>query len=95
MIGFDCESERGNSSSSGKSYMPLTRTFSLTLTRTFTVTGACCSSGASSSDPIVLSAMVPGLFKGVTPRVMWISIGGFVFFGAYASVKDILSPDEE
>eukprot|EP00442_Polarella_glacialis_P012591 CAMPEP_0115075840 /NCGR_PEP_ID=MMETSP0227-20121206/16096_1 /TAXON_ID=89957 /ORGANISM="Polarella glacialis, Strain CCMP 1383" /LENGTH=277 /DNA_ID=CAMNT_0002462917 /DNA_START=69 /DNA_END=899 /DNA_ORIENTATION=+ len=27
-----------------------------------------------------------GLFKGIQPRVMWITIGGFVFFGAYESV---------
>ena len=24
-----------------------------------------------------------GLFSGVQPRVMWISIGGFIFFGGY------------
>ena len=26
-------------------------------------------------------------FSGVQPRVMWISIGGFVFFGAYERAK--------
>jgi len=31
-------------------------------------------------------------FRGVQPRVMWISIGGFVFFGAYEGCKTILSP---
>jgi solute carrier family 25 (mitochondrial S-adenosylmethionine transporter), member 26 len=30
------------------------------------------------------------LFSGVQPRVMWISIGGFVFFGAYEKVKTLL-----
>jgi solute carrier family 25 (mitochondrial S-adenosylmethionine transporter), member 26 len=32
------------------------------------------------------------LFSGIQPRVMWISIGGFVFFGAYEGFKTILSP---
>ena len=27
------------------------------------------------------------LFSGVGPRVMWISIGGFVFFGSYEQCK--------
>jgi len=31
------------------------------------------------------------LFAGVEPRVMWISIGGFVFFGAYEAAKKFLS----
>ena len=30
-------------------------------------------------------------FKGIVPRVFWISLGGFVFFGAYEKAKDILS----
>jgi len=30
------------------------------------------------------------LFSGIQPRVMWISIGGFVFFGAYETYKTIL-----
>lgn len=30
-------------------------------------------------------------FKGIQPRVMWISIGGFVFFGAYEFFKGQLS----
>jgi len=30
------------------------------------------------------------LFSGVGPRVMWISIGGFVFFGAYEKAKATL-----
>mmetsp|Transcript_514 Transcript_514/g.557 ORF Transcript_514/g.557 Transcript_514/m.557 type:complete len:331 (-) Transcript_514:2-994(-) len=31
-------------------------------------------------------------FRGIQPRVMWITIGGFVFFGAYEGFKTILSP---
>eukprot|EP00536_Pseudo-nitzschia_multiseries_P010293 jgi/Psemu1/258872/estExt_Genewise1Plus.C_3080034 len=31
-------------------------------------------------------------FSGVQPRVMWISIGGFVFFGAYEGFRASLSP---
>jgi len=31
-----------------------------------------------------------GLFAGVTPRVTWISIGGFVFFGSYEAAKRVL-----
>lgn len=30
------------------------------------------------------------LFAGIQPRVMWISIGGFVFFGAYEFCKSSL-----
>eukprot|EP00617_Octactis_speculum_P005366 CAMPEP_0185774910 /NCGR_PEP_ID=MMETSP1174-20130828/80403_1 /TAXON_ID=35687 /ORGANISM="Dictyocha speculum, Strain CCMP1381" /LENGTH=269 /DNA_ID=CAMNT_0028462309 /DNA_START=9 /DNA_END=818 /DNA_ORIENTATION=- len=29
-------------------------------------------------------------FSGIQPRVMWISIGGFVFFGAYEGAKSML-----
>ena len=31
-------------------------------------------------------------WSGLQPRVMWISIGGFVFFGAYEGFQSILSP---
>jgi solute carrier family 25 S-adenosylmethionine transporter 26 len=31
-------------------------------------------------------------WSGLQPRVMWISIGGFVFFGAYEGFKTCLSP---
>mmetsp|Transcript_5837 Transcript_5837/g.17472 ORF Transcript_5837/g.17472 Transcript_5837/m.17472 type:complete len:344 (+) Transcript_5837:141-1172(+) len=31
------------------------------------------------------------LYSGVVPRVMWISLGGFIFFGGYETSKDILS----
>ena len=30
-------------------------------------------------------------FSGIEPRVMWISIGGFVFFGAYEQAKIMFS----
>jgi solute carrier family 25 S-adenosylmethionine transporter 26 len=32
------------------------------------------------------------LLNGIQPRVMWISIGGFVFFGAYETFKATVSP---
>lgn len=31
------------------------------------------------------------LFSGMGPRVLWISFGGFIFFGAYEKAKHILS----
>ena len=31
-------------------------------------------------------------FSGIQPRVVWISIGGFVFFGAYEGFKTVVSP---
>mmetsp|Transcript_5251 Transcript_5251/g.12576 ORF Transcript_5251/g.12576 Transcript_5251/m.12576 type:complete len:275 (-) Transcript_5251:382-1206(-) len=30
------------------------------------------------------------LFKGIEPRVMWITIGGFIFFGAYEKATEML-----
>jgi len=33
---------------------------------------------------------VMGLFKGIGPRVTWISIGGFIFFGAYEGATSTL-----
>lgn len=40
-----------------------------------------------------MNAEGPGVFlSGVQPRVMWISIGGFVFFGAYEGFKKTLTP---
>ena len=33
---------------------------------------------------------VKKLFSGVTPRVLWISLGGFIFFGAYEKAKKLL-----
>lgn len=32
------------------------------------------------------------LFAGVGPRTVWISLGGFIFFGAYEKAKRILHP---
>jgi len=32
------------------------------------------------------------LWAGIQPRVMWIGIGGFVFFGAYETSKAIVAP---
>ncbi|CAJ0571529.1 unnamed protein product, partial [Mesorhabditis spiculigera] len=34
---------------------------------------------------------VAGLFAGVVPRTFWISLGGFVFFGAYETAKYAMS----
>lgn len=31
------------------------------------------------------------LFRGIEPRVMWIGIGGFVFFGAYEEARKVIS----
>ena len=42
---------------------------------------------------IVRTEGAGALFSGVTPRVTWITIGGFVFFGAYESVKRKLSAE--
>mmetsp|Transcript_30184 Transcript_30184/g.54792 ORF Transcript_30184/g.54792 Transcript_30184/m.54792 type:complete len:278 (-) Transcript_30184:39-872(-) len=33
---------------------------------------------------------VAGLFKGLAPRVTWITIGGFIFFGAYEGTQKAL-----
>ncbi|KAK8749675.1 hypothetical protein OTU49_015476 [Cherax quadricarinatus] len=33
---------------------------------------------------------IPGLFAGVMPRILWISIGGAVFLGIYEKVKTII-----
>ncbi|NP_001136330.1 solute carrier family 25, member 26 [Nasonia vitripennis] len=33
---------------------------------------------------------VGGLFAGIVPRVTWISIGGFIFFGVYEKSKSLL-----
>lgn len=30
------------------------------------------------------------LFSGLAPRVFWISIGGFVFFGSYETAKGVI-----
>ena len=33
-------------------------------------------------------------FKGIVPRVSWIFVGGFFFFGAYEKTKQITAPFE-
>ncbi|OMH85723.1 putative mitochondrial carrier protein PET8 [Zancudomyces culisetae] len=35
------------------------------------------------------------LFKGVGPRVIWISLGGWIFLGMYEKAKRILSVEEQ
>lgn len=50
--------------------------------------GAAVSSGHSASGGLRGVARV--LFAGVQPRVMWIGIGGFVFFGAYEQAKRLM-----
>ena len=37
---------------------------------------------------------LPRLFSGVSARVMWITIGGFVFFGSYEQAKAAISSFE-
>lgn len=37
---------------------------------------------------------VRGLFAGFVPRVLWITLGGAVFFGFYDLTTQILSPSE-
>jgi solute carrier family 25 (mitochondrial S-adenosylmethionine transporter), member 26 len=32
------------------------------------------------------------LWSGIQPRVLWITMGGFVFFGAYEESKSLLAP---
>jgi solute carrier family 25 S-adenosylmethionine transporter 26 len=43
----------------------------------------------------IAAAEGPGtLFAGAIPRVLWISLGGFVFFGVYEKAKGLLSPPQ-
>lgn len=39
------------------------------------------------------SSMRKVLFAGVEPRIMWLSIGGLVFFGAYEQALRIVGTD--
>jgi len=32
------------------------------------------------------------LFSGLQPRVIWISIGGFVFLGSYEAYRNMMQP---
>lgn len=44
----------------------------------------------TSCDVATLIAGRMTLLNGIQPRIMWISIGGFVFFGAYEVCKGIV-----
>jgi solute carrier family 25 S-adenosylmethionine transporter 26 len=44
----------------------------------------------SSFRVLLAEGGVRRLFAGVGPRVVWISLGGFIFFGAYEKVKMVL-----
>lgn len=46
----------------------------------------------STFQRVVAEEGAGALFSGITPRVMWIGIGGFVYFGAYEQAKRILQP---
>lgn len=35
---------------------------------------------------------VAALFSGIAPRVMWISLGGFLYFGAYEATRKVMFP---
>jgi len=35
---------------------------------------------------------VQALFSGIAPRVMWISLGGALFFGAYEATRKVMLP---
>ncbi|ETN68794.1 carrier protein PET8 domain protein [Necator americanus] len=51
----------------------------------------------STLKEIYTGAGIPALFSGVTPRVLWMAVGGFVFFGAYETVLSFsywVSPDK-
>ena len=59
-------------------------------------TAAAAAAAAGKGGSALSAAAAPGksaaqlLFSGVEPRVMWIGIGGFVFFGAYEAAKGLL-----
>jgi solute carrier family 25 (mitochondrial S-adenosylmethionine transporter), member 26 len=40
---------------------------------------------------IVREEGFPALFRGVVPRVMWISVGGSIFFGTYETAVKLLT----
>ena len=48
------------------------------------------SSSSSSTTSTPLQRQVRVFFAGLGPRVMWISIGGFIFFGAYEQSARLL-----
>lgn len=47
-------------------------------------------SAISTFKNIVAEEGASALFKGIAPRVIWISIGGAIFLGAFDFVKDNL-----
>ncbi|XP_043250506.1 S-adenosylmethionine mitochondrial carrier protein-like [Colletes gigas] len=34
---------------------------------------------------------LPGLYAGIGPRIIWITLGGFIFFGTYEKVKTVVT----
>jgi len=44
----------------------------------------------NSLQTIVREEGAAALFSGIGPRVGWITIGGFVFFGAYEKAQEVL-----
>ena len=40
---------------------------------------------------IVATDGVPGLFKGALMRMMYLTLGGFAFFGVYEYTKDFMA----
>ena len=53
----------------------------------YSSTGAAYESSRHVVELILKEEGAAALMKGVEPRVMWIGIGGFVFFGAYEGAK--------
>lgn len=50
------------------------------------------SSNNATQQPSMGRSYFRVFFAGVQPRVMWISIGGFVFFGAYEQAMKLVFP---
>jgi len=46
---------------------------------------------AAEVSAIIADEGVPGLFKGATMRMMYLTIGGFAFFGVYENAKRFIS----
>ncbi|KAK6027277.1 putative carrier protein PET8 [Ostertagia ostertagi] len=49
-------------------------------------------------NEIYVARGFPALFAGIVPRVLWMTVGGFVFFGAYESVLAVsywVCPDKK
>ena len=49
------------------------------------------SSGVGSGNLDSFRRSLRVFFRGVEPRVMWIGIGGFVFFGAYEQAAALIA----